>query len=443
MRQVVIDYAPRAAFLPYHNRTERFACLVAHRRAGKTVACINDLIKQALTCSRDEPRFAYIAPLYNQAKDVAWNYLKRFAYPVLASPPNESELRVDLLNGARIRLYGADNPDRLRGLYLDGVVLDEYADMHPGVWSEVLRPALADRQGGATFIGTPKGRNAFHKRYEYALTASDWFPLMLRASETGLLPQAELDAARLDMTPEQYEQEFECSFDAAIMGAYFAKEVAQAERDGRIGDFAYDPAYPVHTAWDIGVGDATAIWFWQVIGSDIRIIDYYENVGFNAQHYVAEIKSRKYNEGIAWVPHDGRQREWTSGGGPGLAKQRIETLQAHGLTVRVVPDHKIDDGINAARMTLPRCHFNEAKTANGIEILRQYRAEFDEKLQVFKNRPLHNWTSHGADAFRYMAMAWRAATGQPVKPDPIKQLLKPRTMADITGAPGEWQEDDD
>ena len=211
-RSLIIPYAPRRVFLPYHNRAQRWSVIVAHRRAGKTVATINDQIKSAITCNKPEGRYAYIAPLFNQAKDVAWTYLKRYATPVLAGPPNETELRVDLLNGARIRLYGADNPDRLRGLYLDGVVLDEAADMHPALWGEVIRPLLADRQGHATFIGTPKGRNSFYDMYQRGFTDPDWLSLMLRASETGIVAKAELDAAAKDMTPEQYAQEFECSF---------------------------------------------------------------------------------------------------------------------------------------------------------------------------------------------------------------------------------------
>jgi hypothetical protein len=204
VRQVTIPYAPRRAFLDYHNRTQRFSIGVAHRRCGKTVACINDLIKQALTLDKPRGRFAYVAPYYNQAKDVAWAYLKQYAQPVMDGPPNESELRVSLLGGHQIRLYGADNPDRLRGIYLDGVVLDENADMHPSLWGEVIRPLLADRMGTATFIGTPKGRNAFFEMFDRAKRDPDWHTFFLPASETGILPDSELRAAAREMTPEQY-----------------------------------------------------------------------------------------------------------------------------------------------------------------------------------------------------------------------------------------------
>jgi phage terminase large subunit len=424
-RKVIIPYAPRAAFLPYHNRTARWSVLVAHRRAGKTVACVNDLIRAAITCPRPDGRYAYIAPLFNQAKDVAWTYLKQYAEPILAGSPNESELRVDLVNGARIRLYGADNPDRLRGLYLDGVVLDEYADMHPAVWGSVVRPALSDRQGWATFIGTPKGRNSFYELiygnpslgWVGAIEHPDWFYTILRASETGIVPPHELEDMRQTMTPEEYEQEAECSFDAAIKGAYFGKEIANAERDGRICDVPYEPSLPVHTAWDLGVGDSTAIWFFQIAGGEIRVIDHYENSGHGLGHYASVLSAREYTYGTDFVPHDARVKEL------GTGRTRVETLLGLGRRPTVIPLASVEDGINAARLTLQRCWFDRTKCAQGLEALRQYRADYDEKARVFKNAPKHDWTSHTADAFRYLALAWREIAPSVVKPKPKTQLI--------------------
>jgi hypothetical protein len=407
--------------MPFHNRTTRWAVIVAHRRCGKTVATINDQIKDAITCTKPEPRYAYIAPLFNQAKDVAWTYLKRYADPLLAAAPNETELRVDLINGARIRLYGADNPDRLRGLYLDGVVLDEAADMHPSVWGEVIRPLLADRQGNATFIGTPKGRNSFHDMYQRSLIDPEWLSLTLRASETGIVPRAELEAAARDMTPEQYAQEFQCSFDAAIMGAYFGKEIADAERTGRITEVPYDPSLPVYTAWDLGMGDSTAIWFWQVVRSEIRVIDFYENNGQPVSHYAKVLQAQPYRYETDYVPHDARVREFTGDG-----RTRVEAMIGHNLKPRIVPMHKIMDGINAARVLLPRMVFDEERCRAGLEALRQYRADYDEKARVFRDQPKHDWTSHAADAFRYLAMAWKELAPEP----PAKPEL--RTLADLT-----------
>lgn len=237
MTTLVIDYAPRAYFVPYHDRHQRFACIVAHRRAGKTTACIHDLQRAAIRTGRDRPRLFYIAPQLKQAKAVAWDILKAAAMPLLrhGAQVNESELRIDYPNGGQVRLFGADNPDALRGLYIDGVVLDEPADIAPNLWPEVLRPALADRQGWATFIGTPKGRDAFYAVWRFAERDPTWYPLLLKASKTGVIPEAELAAARAMMSESQYAREFECSFDEPDVDQFIAAAIVDAarQRQGR------------------------------------------------------------------------------------------------------------------------------------------------------------------------------------------------------------------
>jgi hypothetical protein len=385
------------------------------------------MMRRAILSRKEMYRGAYIAPYLKQAKDVAWEYLKKYAHPVLGRPPNESELWVELLNGARIRIYGADNADALRGGYLDDATLDEYADMHPGVWGSIIRPMLADRQGSATFIGTPKGRNAFWEIYDRAKSDPDWFTFILPASETGILPDVELRAARAHMTAEQYAQEFECSFEAAILGAYYGKEVGEAERLGRLTHVGVDPSLPTHTAWDLGIGDSTAIWVFQISGSEIRIIDHYENHGQAIPHYVAELEARGYHGGDDWVPHDARVRSLETG------RTRVETLASLGRRPRLVPAHKIMDGINAARLTLPKVWFDAEKCRDGIEALRQYRADFDEKTRAFRETPKHDWSSHTADAFRYLCVAWREVAGAEVPPPkPLFKLMDEMTMDDWT-----------
>jgi hypothetical protein len=397
--RVVIPYAPRRAFLPFHQRKQRWAVMVAHRRAGKTVACINDLIRAALSDGKPDGRYAYIAPQFNQAKDVAWMYLRRFCGVIPGAEFNESELRVELPNGSRIRLYGADNPDRLRGIYLDGVVLDEYADMRPSVWGEIVRPLLTDRQGWAVFIGTPKGRNAFWSIWDQAASNDRWFRLMLRASEAGILPADELSDAQGDMTPEQYAQEFECSFEAAILGAYYAKELRDAENDGRICPVPVERSALVHVAWDLGVGDSTALVFCQVIGREWRIVDYYEANGVGLDHYVQVLNGKGYTYGDQILPHDVGVREL------GTGRSRLEVLDSLGVrNVKVLPATSVDDGINAVRMTLSKCWFDATRCHDLLEALRQYRTEYDDRLKRFKPRPLHDWTSHAADAFRYLCV---------------------------------------
>ncbi len=400
-RPIVIDYEPRAQFAAFHAREQRFACIVAHRRAGKTVACVHDLQRGALRCVLERPRFAYLAPFLGQAKRVAWDYMRAAMAPLreIGAEVHEGELRVDYPNAGQVRLFGADNPDALRGIYLDGVVLDEYADMDPRIWSEIIRPALADRQGWAVFIGTPKGRNAFFEQWRRALADPSWFSLMLKASETGLIAEAELALARRDLTEEQYAQEFECSFEAAIIGAYYGRLMSQAEADKRITGVPYDPSALVWTAWDLGIRDATSIWFAQVIGREIRILDYYEASGVDLGHYVREIMKRPYVYAGHIVPHDAKAKEL------GTAKSRLETLETLQLkNITIAPMHRVEDGINAVRTFIPRCWFEATKCARGVDALKLYRAENDEKLGVLKPRPVHDWTSHPADAFRYLAM---------------------------------------
>lgn len=374
---------------------------MTHRRAGKTVACIHDLQRQALRCPRVRPRFAYLSPFLRQSKAVAWDYLRAAmsSARVAGATAHESELRVDYPGGAQVRLYGADNPDAMRGVYFDGIVLDEYADMDPRVWSEIIRPALADRQGWAVFIGTPRGRNAFFELWRRSQTEEGWFSMMLKASQSGLIPDSELQLARRDLTEEQYAQEFECSFDAAVVGAYYGKLMARAEAERRVAGVPYDPAAPVWTAWDLGIRDATAIWFAQVIGREIRIIDYYEASGVDLGHYVREINARPYAYAGHIVPHDAQAKEL------GTGKSRLEVMESLGLRpITLAPLHRVEDGINAVRMFLPKCWFDARKCARGIDALKLYRAEYDDKLQALRPHPVHDWTSHAADSFRYLAL---------------------------------------
>jgi hypothetical protein len=273
---------------------------------------------------------------------------------------------------------------------------------------------------------------------DMARTNPQWFAEVLTPKETGF-PVERIEEQRkeyhaifgLDAGDALIEQEYWCSFEAAILGAYFGKEISLAEREGRIGKVTVDKEQPVHTAWDLGVGDATAIWFFQMAGSQIHVIDYYEASGYAVDHYAQVKKDKGYTYGTDYVPHDAKVREFSRSTGAEdghKARQRVEIMLELGLSPSVVTNHKVEDGIAAARRALSRCWFDEKRCERGVEILRQYRNEWDDDKKVFKNIPHHDWTSHGADAFRYLAMAWEEIA-QPQKPkDFLKELLKPRTL---------------
>ena len=302
-------------------------------------------------------------------------------------------------------LLSAENPSSLKGIYLDDVILDEYADMDPSVWSEVIRPTLNDRRGSSVFIGTPKGQNNFHKLYEYARTSGDpeWFSAMYKASETGIINADELESARRTMSEDEYQQEYECSFNAGLSGAYFAKELSKAETEGRIGNFPYDPALSVDTYWDLGIDDMAAVWFVQSHRGRHRCIDYYEICGASIPEVVAAVKQRGYSLGTYVFPHDVAARDFSTG------VAQIQIFYNHGCRPsRTVPRVGTKrEGINAARMVFPLTEFDRVKCKRGLECLANYQRRWNSKNNVFEESPLHNWASNGADAFQQFGLGQR------------------------------------
>ena len=429
MSNIKLRYRPRSVFKDFHQRKQRWAVVVAHRRCGKTVACINDLIVKALTEGKADGRYAYLAPYYAQAKSIAFDYLMRFSEPVRVNH-NVSELWVELINGARIRLFGADNADSLRGLYLDGVVLDEFADMKPSIWGAVLRPLLSDRRGWAVFIGTPKGHNQFWEIYNNATKDDSWYVKTLRASQTGLIPQEELDDARKMQTEDQYLAEWECDFESAILGAFYGKEMRQLTDQDRILDIEYDPMFPVHTAWDLGYSDDTAIWWFQVVHGEIRCLDYHSSNGQPVAFYTGIIASREaergYVYGTHYLPHDARAKTLASN--RSIIEQLSDKIALKSM--KIVPMLSLQDGIQATRLALTRAWFDH-KCEDGIECLRQYQREYDEDKKVFRDKPRHDWTSHGADAFRMLSIAWKEEAKLPHKDDSITGLFVGKTEVSL------------
>lgn len=349
----------------------------------------------------EQPRYAYIAPFRNQAKLIAWDYLKKFSKPIIGTTFNEAELRADYPNGARIQLFGADKPDGIRGVYMDGVVLDEYAQIKPSLFGEVIRPLLSDRKGWCDFTGTPKGRNHFWELFEQVKSDSDWSVNIFKASETKIIDDGELASAQRLMSKDQYEQEFECSWTAAVQGAYYADIIAKMRDDGQITRVPYEASSEVHTFWDLGRNDTTAIWFMQQIGRENRFIDFYENNGEGLAHYAKVLKDKDYVYGKHYLPHDVEVTELTTN------KSRKETLESFGIKPLVVVKRvsDINEGIELTRQKLPTCYFDEARCKEGLRALENYQKEWDDKRQVFRSYPLHNWASNPADAFRQFAQA--------------------------------------
>ncbi len=345
---------------------------------------------------------------------------KYYAAPVLAAEPSESELSVRLVTGGLVRLYGSDNPDALRGPYLDGAVLDEFAQHRPDVWSAVIRPMLSDRRGWATFIGTPKGKNEFYELWVEACKKPDmWFTMMLKASESKLLPQDELDEMRADMGEDMYEQEMECSFEAAIKGAFYAKEMRTMLIEGRIRPITIEPAARVYTGWDLGRGDSTAIWFMQVVGRERRFIDYYEGSNIDLEHYVSVLADKrrefKYEYAAHFFPHDLAVTEL-------MAKESRKAFMERNLgasKVYVVPQHAVLDGVQEFRKFLGRAVIDPNRCFRGLEAFRQYRRQWNQDRKDWETGPYHDWTSHAADAGRSLAVGYE----EPKLENPSRKMV--------------------
>jgi len=403
-------YYPRPHQEWLHRKVKRFNVVVAHRRFGKTIFCLSDMLDSLIKNPRKNPQGAYLGPTFGSAKRVAWSYMKDMVRDFPGVEMKEGELKIiipraDTRDEVRIFMLGAENPGAIRGIYLDHCVLDEFSEFAPEVWSEVIRPALSDRNGGATFIFTPRGANHSYDIYRYAISgkSDEWAGFMFKASDTKILPQKELDAAREVMSEESYAQEYECDFSAALVGAYYKEEMAKARKDARITRVPYDTHARVWTAWDLGLSDSTAVWFIQETGREIHVIDYLEVSSKSLEKTVKLVREKEYEYEGHIMPHDVAVRELTSG------RSRLEILRNKLKLkgVQVAPKMKIEDGIAAVRSLIGKMWFDEYNCAQGLECLKSYEREFDSKNGVYRTRPKHNWASHGADALRTYATGIR------------------------------------
>jgi phage terminase large subunit len=450
-RIIRIGYKPRVWAKPFHDSLKRWAALVLHRRAGKTTALVNhhqraatndawemrrlrallpDATEATLTPLLRNRVYWHVMPSYKQAKTVAWNMLKDYARPIPGVRFNESELLVKYPNGSQFQLIGGDNPDSLRGPALSGLSLDEFSQIPREVFGEVLSKALADHLGYGIFSGTIKGTDQLHQTYEAAKISDEWFALWQNvdvslATEEGptilAIARAMEDDRKLIaqglMLQSEYDQEWFLSPEAAIKGAWYAREMTQALTDGRIRAVPYDPGLPVDTDWDLGIADKMTIWFSQSLrNAEVRLIDYYEADGEGLPHFIKVLRDRPYVYGTHWAPHDIAVREL------GTGKSRLETAQSLGLKFAVTPSIPLEDGIAAVRLFLPKCWFDERNTAVGLGCLRNYRKAFNQRLNEFTGTPVHDVYSHGADAFRGLAVRHKMPPERAHRPRPGRPI---------------------
>ena len=414
--QIRIPYTPRKFQNNLHQRIKdyRWSVLVCHRRFGKTVCMINHLLMAALTSKVSNPRYAYIAPTFKQAKSIAWDYIKQFTHKIPGVKFNETELRVDLPNKARITLLGSENCDGLRGIYLDGCVIDEYANVNDRLFPEIIRPALSDRKGFCIFIGTPQGmNNNFYELFQHAKGADDWFYFKAKASETKVVDQDELTKAKEVMGENKFKQEFECDWIANIEGSIYGKTLAKIENQRQITRVPYDPSLPVNTAWDLGVSDHSAIIFFQQLGRSINIIDYHEERGQGMPHFIELVKNKEYIYKDHFAPHDIEVTDFSNG------KTRREVAYQLGIRFKVVPKLPLEDGIHATTMTLPRCWIDVDHCKKLIDALRHYHRKYLDKNRMFRSKPVHDWSSHACDALRYMSIGLTEISNRQTAPQVV------------------------
>lgn len=399
-----LPYTPRKEMEAFHQRDERFAFLICHRRFGKTVACIAELIIRALYTKKKNAQYAYICPFRSQAKAVAWNYLVDMTAGI-ATDVKVSELSVTLPNGAKIWLSGSDNINALRGLYLDGAVIDEFAQCRPDLLEAVIQPCLLDRKGWLVIIGTAYGRlNKFFDYYEKSKQDPEWFHADIKVTDSNIIPIREIERIKQAVSDAKFRQEFMNDFSAELVGTYYASIINELEQQGRLNQTTHwDYNLKVQVAFDIGRGDNTVAWFWQETAFGINIIDYYTNNGEQAKHYIDMLKEKPYEYEKINLPHDAKAKTFATH--KSALEQFVEGFKDYkDVSINIVPKLSVEDGIEAARQVLKYANFDYDRCYYGVECLRVYRKKWDEVHQCFSKTPLHDYSSDSADSFRYLAV---------------------------------------
>lgn len=394
-----------AIFKDGYNR----AIYVWHRRAGKDLFGLNFIIHSAFF--QTIGTYWHIFPTYNQGKKAIWTetdikgrkYLDYIPKELIKSK-NDQEMKIQFTNGSVYQIVGSDNVDALRGAGIKGAVFSEYAEQRPTAW-EVIQPMLMATNGWALFNFTPKGHNHSYELWEMAKKNKNWFTNLLTVDDTGeeVFTKQQIKDIRQEFisrgkTLDLFNQEYYCSFNSAVEGAYYSEYLNRAEAEKRITKLKHEQNLLVDTWWDLGVNDTTAIWFTQQVGNEIRVIDFYENNNQGLEHYIKEAKNKPYIYNSHNAPHDIAVREFTSG------KARIDTAYEMGIRFDLVPNIPVADGINATRSIFNRCIFDQDNCKQGLLALRNYKKQFDDLRNTFKVKPLHDWSSNAADAFRYLAV---------------------------------------
>jgi hypothetical protein len=405
-----LNYQPRLFQSRLHQgfRAHRSSIVLCHRRGGKTVAGVAQVIRDVVECQRPQAHGAYICPTYGMAKRIAWGYFRTMLKDWVGVKFHVGELRIELGGGREIYLLGADNPDRLRGMYLDVALVDEMADCSESLIGEILRPCLAERNGRLILIGTIRGRNHFWRAYEAAArdTSGDWFTANLRPSDTRSLSNDQLAYLRRSMSDDEYRSEMLNDPDAGTRGSFYGMALRELGERGAIREVPCDPTVPVDVSFDLGFADGTAIWFTQSVGMrEVRVIDFVEYTQTSFVQVIREVKAKGYHYG-RWIgPHDLGVHEYSTG------TTRLQSARDLGVDFEVCPQHTVNNGINSVLRVLPLCWFDEAKTREGRERLALYHSVYDEKHRVQSRQPVHDWCSHAADAFRYFAVMTDGRSG--------------------------------
>lgn len=387
------------------------AVVVWPRRHGKDKTVFNWCIKQ-IANPEDKPQICfYCLPELKHGRKVIWDAIDNSGFAFknhfpkeLVANMNNSDMKVTFTNGSIFQVVGSDTYDSLIGSNPKIVVFSEYGVTNPRAW-DFLRPILdnPENKGTAIFIGTCRGKNHFYKLFKMAQleeNKSTWFSELLTNDDTHLLSDDDFTRMRREgMSEELIQQEFFCSWEGLIEGSIYGNYLAAAEREKRICHVPYDSTYLVHTAWDIGL-DATAVVFFQLIGNEIHIIDHYETKNMAMTGSINEVKSRPYQYGTHFAPHDGRNRSVTTG------TCFVDIAEQMGMTMEVIPNDKsIADGIEITKGTFNRIFFDHSKCEYLISCLQSYHTQYDEKLQKYRSEPLHDWSSHSSDSVRYMCLA--------------------------------------